>query len=557
MDWRWPRANPKDIVRYVNRNAANLVRLAENRYDLTQKFEGRRQLIEAIYNALVNREKKVRYALEPYHPSKAFQLIRTPPEVLDTPGEGTCLDLAILFCGLCLGNELLPLLIVLENHALVAVSLTHGLQGWDAPDRRETELFRNEKPLTDIEQLRELIDSDIYLALECTGFAQSESLSESETEGAGRINGFLPFDRAVAAGREQLDRPDRPLRYAFDIAIAHYGWRIEPIEIPKPDVRYTPEIDEVTSPNSTASQNTEVISPPPPPPNLSTFEFEVVTVNGQGQEIKCCCKQAQYFIESLGSAVELEMVSIPGGKFQMGSPPPPEEPESGEDERPQHLVNIKPFFMGRYPITQAQWRAIASLPKIKRELKLEPSCFKGDNRPVERISWYEALEFCQRLSKKTGREYRLPSEAEWEYACRARTPTPFHFGKTVTTNLANYCGQDPKINGVLCQGTYGKEPCGVYRKQTTEVGSFPANAFGLYDMHGNVWEWCADCEHDDYQGAPSDGSSWLNDGNSEYRILRGGSWDSFPQLCRSASHFSEDASITDKKFGFRVVCSFI
>lgn len=555
MAWQWSRANSKNLVEYVNRNAANLVRLAENRYDLTQKSEGRRQLIEAIYNALVNREKKVRYALEPYHPSKAIQPIRTPPEVLDTPGEGTCLDLAILFCGLCLGNELLPLLIVLENHALIAVSLTHSLQGWDAPDRRETEIFRNQEPLTDIEELRELIDSDTYLALECTGFAQSESLSESETEGAGRINGFLPFDRAVAAGREQLDRPDRPLRCAFDIAIAHYGWRIEPVEIPQPDVRHTPEIDEVSSPISTASRDAEVISPLPSPPTLSTFEFEVVTVNAQGQEIRRCCKQAQCFIEILGNAVELAMVSIPGGKFQMGAPK--DEEASQEDERPQHLVAVKPFFMGRYPITQAQWRAIATLPKIKRHLDPESSCFEGDNRPVERVSWYEVMEFCERLSKKTGREYRLPSEAEWEYACRARTPTPFHFGKTVTTNLANYCGQNPKINGVLCQGTYSNEPCGVYRKQTTEVGSFPANAFGLHDMHGNVWEWCADCEHEDYQGAPSDGSSWLNDGNSEYRILRGGSWDSFPQTCRSASHFSEDASITDKQFGFRVVCSFM
>ncbi|GEM_PF-3160087 len=554
MDWQWSRANPKDLVRYVNRNAANLVRLAENRYDLTQKSEGRRQLIEAIYNALVNREKKVRYALEPYHPSKAIQPIRTSPEVLDTPGVGTCLDLAILFCGLCLGNELLPLLIVLENHALVAVSLTHGLQGWDAPDRRETELFRNEEPLTDIEQLRELIDSDIYLALECTGFAQSESLSKSETDGAGRINGLLPFDRAVAAGREQLDRPDRPLRYAFDIAIAHYGWRIEPLEFPKTDIRYIPEIDEVTSPNSTASRDVEVISPPPSPPTLSTFEFEVLTVNAQGQEIRRCSKQAQYFIESLGGAVELEMVSIPGGKFQMGAPK--EEEASQEDERPQHLVAVKPFFMGRYPITQAQWRAIATLPEIKRELNPDPSCFKGDNLPVERVSWYEAMEFCERLSKKTGREYRLPSEAEWEYACRARTSTPFHYGATITTNLVNYCGQDRKRRGRFFKGTYARESNGVFQKETTQVGNFPANAFGLHDMHGNVREWCADYRHEDYQGAPSDGSVWLTNGDEAYRILRGGLWNSPPSICRSACRSLDNPSNSNNQIGFRVVCSF-
>lgn len=231
MAWQWSKYNPKDLARYVNGNVANSVRLAENRHDLAQKSEGRRQLLEAIYNALVNRDKKVGYALEKYHPSEAIQPIRTPVEILDTPSEGTCLDLAVLFCGICLGKELLPLLIVLENHALVAVSLTHSLQEWDAYDRQERDFFRDGEPLTDADQLRELIDSDTYLALECTGFAQSESLSESEIEGVGRINGFLPFDRAVAAGREQLDH--QALRFALDIAVAHYSWRIEPVNIPE------------------------------------------------------------------------------------------------------------------------------------------------------------------------------------------------------------------------------------------------------------------------------------------------------------------------------------
>ncbi len=233
------------------------------------------------------------------------------------------------------------------------------------------------------------------------------------------------------------------------------------------------------------------------------------------------------------------MVSIPDGKFTMGAPP--EESESGEDERPQHMVTVKSFFMGRYPITQAQWRAIASLPKIKHDLHPDPSCFKGDNRPVERVSWYDADEFCDRLSKATGRVYRLPSEAEWEYACRAQTTTPFHFGATITTNLANFCQQDQSMNK-------------VERKQTTDVGSFPANAFGLYEMHGNVWEWCADNWHEDYQDAPSDGSVWVINGNSEYRILRGGSWDYFPTFCRCTYRFFENPQVKDKEFGFRVVC---
>ena len=305
------------------------------------------------------------------------------------------------------------------------------------------------------------------------------------------------------------------------------------------DARYTSEIDEFSSTSFTVSNEAEVIQPLWLVPTTTTFEFEVVTVNTQGQATKPCHKQAQYFVESLDDTVELEMVSIPGGKFTMGAPQ--EESESREDERPRHLVTVKPFFMGKYPITQAQWRAIASLPKIKHDLHPDPSYFKGDNRPVERVSWYDADEFCDRLSKVTGRTYRLPSEAEWEYACRARTTTPFHFGATITTNLANFCEQGPTMNR-------------VEYKQTTDVGSFPANAFGLYEMHGNVWEWCADNWHEDYQDAPSDGSVWVINGNSEYRILRGGSWDYFPTFCRCTYRFFENPQVKDKEFGFRVVC---
>ncbi|OKH51443.1 SUMF1/EgtB/PvdO family nonheme iron enzyme [Scytonema sp. HK-05] len=274
-------------------------------------------------------------------------------------------------------------------------------------------------------------------------------------------------------------------------------------------------------------------------PDTTTFDFEVVTVNAQGRETKRCTEQGKYFIESLDNEVCLEMVYIPDGKFSMGAPK--EEFESDEDERPQHLVTVKSFFMSRYPITQAQWRVVAEFPKIQSELDLAPSYFKGDNLAVERVCWRHAQEFCARLSQQTGRIYRLPSEAEWEYACRARTTTPFHFGATITTDLANYYGEDANR---------------VYKQQTTEVGIFPANTFGLCDMHGLVWEWCEDYQHEDYQGAPLDGSAWVNDGNPEYRILRGGSWDSSPRFCRSASRFFENPNIRDKEFGFRVVCSF-
>ena len=226
----------------------------------------------------------------------------------------------------------------------------------------------------------------------------------------------------------------------------------------------------------------------------------------------------------------------------MGSP----EGEGYDSEHPQHEVTVQPFFMGKYPVTQAQWRVVAALPKVRSDLNPNPSRFQGDNRPVEQVNWYDAVEFCVRLSQKTGREYRLPSEAEWEYACRAGTITPFHFGETITPDLANYNGEY----------TYGAGFQGKYRQETTPVGSFQvANAFGLYDMHGNVWEWCADHVHGNYQGAPTDGSAWLNDNDDKARQLRGGSWDDGPRYCRSASRSYGDADDRYNVLGFRVGCA--
>jgi formylglycine-generating enzyme required for sulfatase activity len=204
----------------------------------------------------------------------------------------------------------------------------------------------------------------------------------------------------------------------------------------------------------------------------------------------------QYFTEDLGNGVDLDMVYIPGGTFLMGAPE--DELESRDNERPQHEVTLQFFFMGRYAVTQAQWGVVANYPQIERKLDPNPSRFTGDNRPVENVSWENAVEFCKRLSKKTEREYKLPSEAQWEYACRAGTKTPFHFGETITTDLANYNGTDDQW------GSYGRGTKGEYREQTTEVGSFLANRFGLYDMHGNVGEWCEDDYHESYEGAPTD-----------------------------------------------------
>ncbi|MEO0971181.1 MAG: formylglycine-generating enzyme family protein, partial [Cyanobacteria bacterium J06639_18] len=265
----------------------------------------------------------------------------------------------------------------------------------------------------------------------------------------------------------------------------------------------------------------------------NTFERNTSRSN-QGMIANHQKVQNQHFTEDLGNGVELEMLHIPGGNFTMGAP----ENEQGthDDERPQHQVTVPSFFMGKYPVTQAQWRAVTFITKVKGELKPDPSGFKGNNRPVERISWFDAVEFCQRLSRYTNKNYRLPSEAEWEYACRAGTTTPFYFGETITSEFANY------------RGKYG---------QTTDVGSIGrANAFGLYDMHGNVYEWCADQWHDNYKGAPTDGSAWidLHDNDNHYRVLRGGSWLNNPRGCRSANRAYDVPADVLNLDGFRVVC---
>jgi formylglycine-generating enzyme required for sulfatase activity len=243
----------------------------------------------------------------------------------------------------------------------------------------------------------------------------------------------------------------------------------------------------------------------------------------------------------LPGGVGLEMVSIPKGSFLMGSPEG--ELDRSSDEGPQHQVTIAPFLMGKYPVTQAQWRAVASLPEVEREVDADPSDFKNDKCPVEQVSWHEALEFCARLSKLTGKPYTLPSEAQWEYACRASTTTPFYFGETITTDLANYDGDY----------SYGSGSTGVYRAELTEVGSFPPNAFGLYDMHGNVVEWCLDVWHGSYDRAPVDGTAWMTGGASEVRVHRGGAWDDEPKYCRSAYRSSDWSNAREAFNGFRIV----
>jgi len=280
----------------------------------------------------------------------------------------------------------------------------------------------------------------------------------------------------------------------------------------------------------------------------------------------------------------IPLAFIPAGSFLMGSPA--NEPDRSKTEGPQHEVTLAAFWMAQTPITQAQWREVAGWEKVERDLNPDPSFFKGDQRPVERVSWFDAMEFCHRLSQRTGRRYTLPSEAQWEYACRAGSKTPFAFGDTLTSGLANY-----DANYV-----YGSGPKGQYRLQTTDVGSFAGNAWGLQDMHGNVWEWCLDEYHHNYNEAPNDGSAWVEDESLEkccaagrgstspgtaarltastttrtpasttsvsasvaspdvFRLLRGGSWDSYPANCRSAYRFNSHPDLRVVSFGFRVCC---
>jgi formylglycine-generating enzyme required for sulfatase activity len=259
--------------------------------------------------------------------------------------------------------------------------------------------------------------------------------------------------------------------------------------------------------------------------------------------------RSQCYEEVLDKGVlPLRMMLIPAGSFLMGSPE--DELERTEYEGPQHEVKLSQFFMAQYPVTQAQWREVAKLPQVNRELKPEPSSFKGDLRPVEQVSWFDAVEFCDRLTIKANRQYRLPTEAEWEYACRAGTTTPFHFGETITTNLANYRGNDEEY------GAYGPGNPGEYREETTPVDHFEgANSFGLYDMHGNVWEWCQDHWHNNYEGAPTDGSAWLTEDDQAKRVRRGGSWSYNPGYCRSAFRYYYEPGVAYHFNGFRVVCA--
>ena len=291
--------------------------------------------------------------------------------------------------------------------------------------------------------------------------------------------------------------------------------------------------------------------------------------------------QVYHFVEKLiGVELPFQMIQIPSGNFVMGAPK--SEIDSEDRERPQHLVAVNSFFLGRYPITNAQWNFVVNnLSQEQRELSLQGAEGKEEH-PVTGVSWYNAMEFCARLSSHTSKKYRLPSEAEWEYACRAvnsfspvvkseqlaveewnqRYIKPFHFGETISSEVANYQGDE----------TYGRESKGKYRGITVPVDHFQAaNDFGLSQMHGQVYEWCADPWHDNYEKATSDGMVWDKLDNNHYRnvlgnlsellndkrsrVLRGGSFYEEPGVCRSASRVRRYPGYVDADVSFRLAVS--
>ena len=220
------------------------------------------------------------------------------------------------------------------------------------------------------------------------------------------------------------------------------------------------------------------------------------------------------------------MVKIPAGSFQMGCSPGGRD--CYDDEKPPHAVQVRAFRMGKYEVTQAQWRAV---------MGANPSRFEGDERPMEQVSWDDAQTFLSRLNAgNSGKPYRLPTEAEWEYAARGGTQDRYWWGKDIGKGKANCAG------------------CGSQwdNKETAPVGSFPANPFGLYDTVGNVWEWVQDCSHSTYQGAPADGSGWHANCQGASRVLRGGSWNYNPGTARVSNRFRGGPAGRSDDYGLRL-----
>jgi len=284
------------------------------------------------------------------------------------------------------------------------------------------------------------------------------------------------------------------------------------------------------------------------PVDLKKYEFETVILNARGAPVQRRKGHALHFVEKLTNHQQLNMIAIPEGTFLMGSPNT-EEGRDNDKEEPQHRVTVPPFYISKFPITNGQWDAVVEMNVKGGTIGLEKSPWNSSGWLTKiNVSWEEAMEFCDRLTWVFMREYRLPTEAEWEYACRAGTTTPFCFGETIVARVANFSSDFPYKSAMKAPPRKG------LISSTSMEG---VNPFGLYDMHGNVWEWCLDKWHNNYQGAPTDGSSWEDDvkykDGEDWRVLRGGSWNSPAVSCRSAARTTQHANKKFNDVGFRVV----
>ncbi|MEB3334455.1 MAG: SUMF1/EgtB/PvdO family nonheme iron enzyme [Cyanobacteriota bacterium] len=393
-----------------------------------------------------------------------------------------------------------------------------------------------------------------------------------------KLRPCLVHRTAIHAYQAVLD-PARPLSamapWEQEAALEMVAQRIDAVLQDARDRLVGPREEQERQPLERREKEREEAPPQPAPPELTrqrlaeTKTARILSSSGllgrRTWRVETDPLAVWGVVEELAPGVPLQMVEIPRGSFSMGSPPGEEGRDvygqwredwkrlaavEGVDVEAQRLVTVPGCWLGRCPITQAQWQVVAGWPRLERELNPDPATFKGVDRPVEQVSWHDAVEFCRRLSQRTGRTYSLPSEALWEYACRAGTTTPFHFGATLGAELANFRGTV----------SYGSGPTGEFREHTTPVGSFPANAWGLHDMHGNVWEWCLDRWHPSPRQGPSDGRPWLEPAEGlpaegqELRLLRGGSWFDVPHYCRSACRDRTLPADHNDNVGFRVCC---
>jgi formylglycine-generating enzyme required for sulfatase activity len=387
-------------------------------------------------------------------------------------------------------------------------------------------LVKTQKQLVELEQQREKVTSEIAKI-------KSDALKELQQEVV-KLKQLVMQPAELEQQREKVTSEiakikSDALKELQQEVVKLKQLVVQPAELEQQREKVTSEIVKIKS-DATEELNQEidklkqsVVQPADPLTDFAetlpeiTFETAFIDSNQniRKKNIRRETRTARQLVETLPNNVKLEMIYVPGGTFMMGS-------NESDGEKPMHSVTLKPFLVGKYPVTQAQWEAI---------MGNNPSKFKGANRPVETVTWNDVMQCCAKLSQLTGHQYRLLSEAQWEYACRAGSVTKYSFGEIIAPELANY-----GASGI---------------KQTTEVGKYPANAFGLYDMHGNVWEWCEDVWHGNYVGAPSDGSAWMA-GDSNIHLLRGGSWNDNGNFLRWAHRFRNDATFMGYNWGFRI-----